>query len=310
LSAEKADDMHRQQRSAHAERARFAVITDSAADIDDADMERLDIHMVPLRVQFGDRGYMDKISISAEEFFKQLKDNPRHPSTSQPAPGDFRRQFQFLASHFPDVISINLTGSVSGTLQAARSAVERIKASGKVHVLNSLNASLGQGLITVFAAECAAAGLDIGKTLNAVESIIPETFSFGLVRDLRYAVRGGRVPGSRKVMADILRLTPVLRSESDGRITASGMLFGRRNPLPKFSRYIARRLAKDARWRIAIGHALCREEARKLEHLLRERVPGIVKSSFTELGSALGAHGGPGTIVVGVQRFRTPQEFS
>ncbi|MEX0708967.1 MAG: DegV family protein [Woeseia sp.] len=309
LGAEKADDMHQQLRSTHGPRPHFAVITDSAADIDDADLEELDIHMVPLRIQFGDRGYLDKVSISADEFFSELAGNPHHPTTSQPAPGDFRRQFQFLASHFPDVISINLTGSVSGTLQAARSAAERIRAKGQVHVLNSLNASLGQGLIAVFAAECAAAGLDAQSALRAIEAVIPETYSFGLVKDLRYAVRGGRVPGTRKIVADILRITPVLRSEADGRISAGGMLVGRRNLLPKFSRYIAGRLADNSEWRVAIGHAQCRDEAEQLGTLLKERIPGIVRYRVTELGSALGAHGGPGTIVVGVQRFRTPGEF-
>jgi len=310
LSAEKADDMHQQLRSTHGARPRFAVITDSAADIDDADLEDLDIHMVPLHIQFGDRGYLDKVSISADEFFSELSSNPHHPTTSQPAPGDFRRQFQFLASHFPDVISINLTGGVSGTLQAARSAAERIRAKGRVHVLNSLNASLGQGLIAVFAAECAAAGLDVQSALRAIEAVIPETYSFGLVKDLRYAVRGGRVPGTRKVVADILRITPVLRSETDGRISARGMLVGRRKLLPKFSRYIAGRLAGNGQWRVAIGHAQCRGEAEQLGVLLKDRIPGVVRCRVTELGSALGAHGGPGTIVVGVQRFRTPGEFT
>jgi len=310
LGAEKADDMHRQQKSAHGAQAQFAVITDSAADIDDSDLERLDIHMVPLRVQFGDRGYLDKVSISAEEFFEQLASNPRHPTTSQPSPGDFRRQYQFLASHYADVISVNLTGSVSGTLQAARAAAARTDASGTVHVVNSLNASLGQGLIAVFAAECAAAGMDARTALAAIESVIPETYSFGLVRDLRYAVRGGRVPGTRKLLADILRITPVLLSEADGRISARGVLLGRHRLLPKFSRYIAGRLDAAAKWRMAIGHAMCRDEAAELEQLLRDRIPGVVRSGITELGSALGAHGGPGTIVVGVQRYRSPQDFS
>ena len=100
LSAEKADDMHRQQHSMQAAARRFAVITDSAADIPDDAMERLDIHMVPCRIQFGNRGYLDKVSISSDEFYAELASNSEHPTTSQPAPGDFRRQFQFLASHF------------------------------------------------------------------------------------------------------------------------------------------------------------------------------------------------------------------
>jgi hypothetical protein len=133
LAGEKADDMLHQQQSTHDMRTRFAVITDSAADISDEDMERHDIHMVPVRIQFGDRGYLDKVSISSQEFFRELAENPVHPTSSQPSPGDFRRQYQFLASHFPDVISINLTPEVSGTLQAAQSAASRVNAAGTVH---------------------------------------------------------------------------------------------------------------------------------------------------------------------------------
>lgn len=310
LSGEKADDMHQQQRSSHEQAARFAVITDSAADIADEELERLDIHMVPLRVQFGDRGYLDKVSISAQEFFDELRNNPRHPTTSQPSPGDFRRQFQFLASHFDDVLSINLSGRVSGTLQAAESAASRTSARGEIHVVNSLNASLGQGLIAVFAAECAAAGLDIQTTLRAVDAIVRETYTFGLVKDLRYAVRGGRVPAARKLLADLLRLTPVLRTEPDGRVSAGGILLGRRKLLPKFARFVSGRIDAEAEWRLAVAHAMCPDEAAELEQLLTHRIPRIRGSSVTELGSALGTHAGPGALVVAVQRVRQPAEFA
>jgi DegV family protein with EDD domain len=306
----KADDMHRQQHSTHDGIARFAVITDSAADIPDEEMERLDIHMVPCRIQFGDRGYLDKVSISSTEFFDELASNPVAPTTSQPSPGDFRRHFQYLASHFPDVISINLTPRVSGTLQAARSAAARTNASGKVHVVNSQNASLGQGLLAVFAAECATAGLDIETAMAAIEKMIPVTTSFALIRDLRYAVRGGRIPASRKIIADWLRLTPVIRTEADGSVSASGILPGRKNLLPKFARYVARNCNPDTELHLAIGHAVCSDDACNLRELLHGRLPNIRKSSITGLGSALGAHGGPGSLVVGVQEYRDPETFS
>lgn len=310
VSGRKADDMQRQQHSTHNVRATFAVITDSAADIADTDMDALDIHMVPLRIQFGERGYLDKVSISTEEFFAELDRNPVHPTSSQPSPGDFRRQYQFLASHFPDVISVNLTAAVSGTLGAAQAAAERTNATGRIYVVDSLNASMGQGLIAVFAAECAQAGLDVQTTLAALHDVIPKTVSFALVRDMRYAVRGGRVPASRKLIADLLRVTPVLRTEPDGRISAGGILLGRRRMLPKFAGYVARRIEPDIPYRLAVGHALAGKRAMLLEKLLRERIPGIVRSSVTGLGSALGVHGGPGTLVVALQQHLDPQSLS
>ncbi|MEJ2275566.1 MAG: DegV family protein, partial [Woeseiaceae bacterium] len=227
LSAEKADDTHRQQAATHDDVRPFAVIVDSGADISDADMERLDIHMVPCRIQFGDHGYLDKVSITIDEFYEELASSPVHPTTSQPAPGDFRRQFQFLAGHFDDVVSINLTSVASGTYEAARLAASRTDAPGRIHVIDSRNASLGQGQLAVLAAECAAAGAGIQETLDVVRAQVPETRTFAIVRDLSYAVSGGRLPRWVRTVADLLRLIPIICTTRDGRISLSGFLAGR-----------------------------------------------------------------------------------
>ena len=306
ISAEKADDMRRQQTSSHDANRRFAVITDSAADIPDEDMERLDIHMVPCRIQFGDRGYLDKVSITADEFFEELRSNPNHPTTSQPAPGDFRRQYQFLASHFADVLSINLTGKASGTLEAAKSAAERVNAHGQVHVINSRNASLGQGLLVVAAAEYAKAGFGIQDAITAVERLIPETRTYGLLKDLRFAVRGGRVPRWVKTIADLLRATAIIRTVPDGRVASGTFLFGRRNRIQRFARYVARRTPAADALDVAIGHAVCPDDAVELERALRERFGNIHRTTITDIGAALGVHGGPGTLIVSTQPYARP----
>ena len=306
VSAEKADDMHRQQTSSHDAGRRFAVITDSAADIPDEDMERLDIHMVPCRIQFGDRGYLDKVSITAGEFFTELAASPDHPTTSQPAPGDFRRQYQFLASHFADVLSINLTGKVSGTLEAARSAAERVNAHGQIHVINSRNASLGQGLLVVAAAEYAKAGLNVEDAIAAVNRLIPDTRTYGLLKDLRFAVRGGRVPRWVKTIADLLRATAIIRTVPDGRVASGTFLFGRKNRVKRFARYVAKRTPAAASLDVAIGHAVCHEDAVELERELRGHFDNIHRTTITDIGAALGAHGGPGTLIVATQPYARP----
>ncbi len=304
LSAEKADDMHRQQASSHDDVRRFAVITDSAADISDDDMERLDIHMVPCRIQFGDRGYLDKVSISTAEFFEELETNPKHPTSSQPAPGDFRRQYQFLASHFADVVSISLTSRASGAFQAAESAAERVNARGRIRVLDSRNASVGQGLLAVYAAECSRAGLTADSAIDAVTSLIPVTLTFALVKDLRYAVRGGRIPAYIKTIADVLHLTPIIRTVPDGRVATAGFFLGRRNRLRKFAHYVAKKSTADGPLIVALGHAVCHEDAAELTRLLRMEIPHIERFITTDLGTALGVHGGPGTLLVATQPYR------
>lgn len=306
VSAEKVDDMHRQSHSSHDSASRFAVITDSAADIADEDLERLDIHMVPCRLQFGERGYLDKVSITSREFYEELRTNPVHPTTSQPAPGDLRRQFQFLATHFDDVLSITVTGAASGTYDAALAAAERVEAPGRIHVLNSRSASLGQGLLAVFAAECAHAGMSVEATIAAVNELIPKTRTFGVLRDMSYAVRGGRVPAWVRTIATLLHITPFIRATSDGRIAPSGFAFGRRNTTRKFARSLVRHARGLGPLTIAIGHANCPDDAAELERLLRRDLPQIRRLTMAELGSALGVHTGPGTLIAALQPLTLP----
>ena len=310
VSAEKADDMHRQTHASHDAAKRFAVITDSAADIAEEELERLDIHMVPCRVQFGDRGYLDKVSITSDEFFAELASNPQHPTTSQPSPGDFRRQFQFLASHFPDVISINLTGAASGTFQAAQSAAQRVDAHGKIHVINSLNASLGQGMLVTFAAECASAGVSAKRTIAAVNDLLSITETHGVLHDTKYAVRGGRLPAWVGTVARILNIMPIIRTTADGRIAAAGFAFGKSNKVRKFARHIVRRARPIGAVTIAIGHASCPDDAHELECLLRQELPQMKRLTSAELGAGLGVHAGPGALIAAIQPFTTAADIS
>jgi len=299
VSGEKADDMHRQQRAAHAKNRRVAIVTDSAADIPEDEMDRLDIHMVPARVHLGDRSYLDKVGITAEEFFDEIERGAHHPKTSQPPPGDFRRRFEFLASHYDSVLSINLSRRVSGTLAAAESAAGRTSTHGEVQVIDSLNASAGQGLVVLHVAELAETGAGLTEVAAAARNILHATYTFGLMGSLDYAVRGGRVPRWVKRVADALRLMPVLGNDAAGRIRPVGVLLGRRNLREKFARFVERRMSDDWSYRILIGHANREADG----HWLLERLRGdnVAWGRVVPLGSALGAHGGPGMLVVGLQ---------
>jgi hypothetical protein len=309
LRAEKADDMHRQQHATHEGRHRFAVIVDSAADISDADMERLDIHMVPCRIQFGNHGYLDKVSITIDEFYEELASNPSHPTTSQPAPGDFRRQFQFLASHFDDVISVNLTSALSGTCAAAQHAASRTRGHGRIHVIDTRNGSLGQGQLAVLAAECADLGLDVESTLAAVKEQVSETKTYGILDDMSYAVRGGRLPGWVRTLAEALRLTPIFRTKPDGRISLASGLIGRRRRIERFARFVAKRAPQGA-IEIGIAHALCENDALELERQLRHLLSDVSKLVVTGLGPGVGVHLGPGTLVVSMRPWVSAEDVA
>jgi len=311
ISAQKADDMRKQQGAAHHHTRRgVAVVVDSAADVPEEELERLEIHVIPMRVHFGERSYLDKISMTQEEFYRELASNPAHPKTSQPPPGDFRRMFEFLASHYDTVLSINITSRVSGTLAAAQAAAERVRAHGKVIVIDSLNASLGEGLVAMYAAECAQAGYSRDEVVAATRAVIPRTHTFGLLGRLDFAVRGGRVPKIIKTIADFLHLTPVLINQRKGKVGTGTVLFGRRDLRSRFARLVRRRMADDVGYRVAVGHANAEGEGHQLLEEICAGLDNVHSRYLTQLGTALGVHGGPGMLVAAIQEYEPPARRS
>jgi uncharacterized protein len=307
VTAQKADDMLRQTAAAHHARGRHvAVVTDSAADIPDDFFEKLELNLVPLRVHFGSRSFLDKVTLSQEEFYRELERSPEHPKTSQPPAGDFRRLYEFLISHYESVVSISLTAKVSGTFNVARGAAQRLP-EGRVIVVDSLNASLGQGLIAIYAAECAQAGYSGEEVARAAREAALRTFTFGLLGRLDFAVRGGRVPRIVQRLADLLHFVPILTNKPGGVIGAGSVIFGTRDLTMRFAALIRRRIRKDKRYRVAVGHANAEGEGRKLLDAIAAGLDNVESSYLTTLGTALGVHGGPGMLVVGLQEYQPPR---
>ena len=310
VSAQKADDMIAQTAAAHhARRQRVAVVTDSAADIPEDELARLQIHLVPLRVHFGAFSYLDKVSLSQEEFYRELERGTQHPKTSQPPPGDFRRIYEFLISHYESVVSISLTAKVSGTYNAARTAVQRVPP-GRVILVDSENASLGQGLIAMLAAECAQAGHSGEEVAAAARDAVHRTVTFGLLGRLDFAVRGGRVPVLVGKLASLLHVAPILMNHPGGRISAGGVLFGTKHLRKQFAAFVRRRIRSERRYRISVGHANAEAEGRRLLEEITAGLPNIESSYLTPLGTALGVHGGPGMLVVALQDYVPPRRVS
>lgn len=310
VSSQKADDMHQQQVAAHhSHRQQVVVMTDSGADIPESISERLGIHVVPVRVHFGNQSYLDKVGLTPNEFYQKILTDAEHPKTSQPPPGDFRRMFEFLSSHFPAVISINLTSVQSGTYNAALMAAQRISTTERpIAVIDSRSASIGQGLVVISAAEAAAAGESFEAVMTTAREAIKQTETFALIRDIRYAVRGGRVPASVGRLAKWLGLNVILRTSPSGRIAAGGGLFGDYALLARFVRFVRKRtlLRPDESLRILIAHASVPEQAQELQIRLQNSFAAnrIELCEITDVGSAIGVHGGPGTLIIAVQKVR------
>lgn len=300
VRGEKADDMWRQQQDVWQKGAQVAIVTDSSADIPESVIEALGIHVIPVHVHFGDRQYLDRIGLGPEQFYRELARNPHHPATSQPSPGEIRRVFQMLASHFETVIAIHVTAQGSGTWQAARSAAGRLP-DADIRVVDSRTVSTGLGLMVMEAAERARDGQGADEIMARLDAIRARTRVWGAVADMTFAVRGGRVLPWKKRVIDVLRVTPVLTARDGGRVDAGGLLWGKEDRGAVFARFVRRRMRKGRRYRLLLGHCNAPDTGERLLAAF-EDIPALVEPpGLVAVGPALGSHAGPGTLVAALQ---------
>jgi DegV family protein with EDD domain len=307
IRQQKADDMSRQHGLIN-QRGTIAVVTDSAADLPAAEIDRLGLHTVPLRLFFGDTEYLDKLSMQPGAFYDKIVESGVHPQTSQPPPRDFRRQFELLTSHGHEVVSIHISGQLSGTLQSAEQTARRMGDEVPVTVYDSLNAACGQALLTLWAAEAAALGWSRREIVSGLDELRPKTQTFALARDLTWGVRGGRVKPWMEWVARNLRLNPVLANTADGRLSARGVVAGRgEQAVRRFANFLTRRMQSGTVYRILISQANCKDDARLLRDLLLTAHPEVDACWIEEASPAVGVHAGPGCLIVGLQPWVAPE---
>ena len=300
VESTKADDMRAQARTA-AGAGGIVVVTDSSADLPEGIAEKLNIHVVPLRLNFGDSDYLDKISLSTTDFYAKLRTEVVLPRTSQPSPGDFRRQFEFLLSHHEALIYLGVARAVSGTIQSAETAASRGHPE-RTHVFDSANAAGGQALLTIAAAEAAQRGESVAAILARLQVLRGKTFTWAVTSDISHAVRGGRVPAWAKPVVQVLGLTPVAKVAPEGKLGIAGGLFGKKRVPERFAAYVAKRVDRTAQWRLIVGHCDDRDAGALLLAALTTRLH-CRDAWLVETGPAVGAHAGPGALVVSLQQI-------
>jgi DegV family protein with EDD domain len=299
LVQRKADDMRAQAR-ARVSPHPVAVVVDSAADLPEALAERLGIHRVPVRINFGGEEFLDGVTLSSEELFTRMQ-HGETPRTSQPPAGEFRRLYDQLASHHDAIVSVQLSSRLSGTWQAASSAA-RHGGDGKVQVLDTLNASAGQAWLAVLAAELAHGGADAASIAAAVAAARPRTHTYAVLPDLRYACAGGRLPPWTKWVADKLGLVIEIGNRTDGKIGPKGAFIGRSDWPERFAKRMGKRFAGHQA-RLILADCLNPEGADRVEAALRQGSIRITELHRVSAGTALGAHAGPGAVIVGLQEL-------
>lgn len=296
IRQQKADDMSRQH-GLLGQGGTVAVVTDSGADMPTGEVDRLGVHVVPVRLSFGEQEFLDGVSIDAQTFHRMLAEAEELPLTSQPPSQDFARQYALLTSHGYTVISVGLSQQLSGTTGAALKAASGFEP-GSVRVVDSLNATCGQGLLAMAAAEAAGRGYSAGEVEAMLAELIPQTRVFGIATDLSFAVRGGRVSRWVKRAADLLHVIPVLTATPQGKLAPGGVIWGTKTPAESLGRIAARKMEPDSMYRALVAHIGNPEGARALRRTLLSRHGRIHSCHVCDGGPALGVHLGPGGLIV------------
>lgn len=294
VSSEKADDMHVQFAVLNA--SSVPIGCDSGADIPPELMRDLRITTTPLRINVGEKGYLDGLGLPAEWLWKAMEEEGQRAQTATPPRGDMERAMTFLSGHFPESVWITLAGTVSGTADVAHSVAGEV-AGGTVHVVDSANVSIGHGLIIQHAAEWARQGASADQIIAGLEPVCAAALTFGVIEDLSHGVRGGRISPRIKQLTDILRVDALLGIGKTGLVKACGVQRRSGDRVARFARYVLRRFPKNQPLRIAVAHANRPESGQRLHDLLAAGLPNLESSYVTELGAVVSAHAGPGALL-------------
>ena len=297
IASMKADDMVMQQRSVESPH-RVAVVTDSASDLPQELADRYGIHVVSVRVSLDGREYLDRLGLGTAEFYRRMMTSRQLPLTSQAPSGDYRRIFEHVLGHQDSAVYVGLSRALSGSLQSAEAGARGL--AKPLLAFDSGHASTGQALLAWRAGEMAAAGADLATIEAELIRLRPLTKTVAVARDISHAVRGGRIPRWAGPAVRWSGLTPIAAVNEDGVLKVAGGLLARRNVPEAFARHLAKRVPKAVGWRLIVGHADALADGQRLVAALHERLP-IVAAHLVEVGPAIGAHTGPGTLMVGLQ---------
>jgi len=186
------------------------IITDSLSDITSDVAQGLGITVVPLTVSFGKESFLDRVTMTTDEFYYKLVNDVNWPKTTQPPPGDFINVYNKLAEETDEILVITLSSKLSGTYESALQAKGMVGEKCRIEVIDSLTVAMGLGLIVIAAAKAAQAGANLDKVTDLVRGAIPRSHLTAYFDTLKYLAKGGRIGKAQGLMGAMLSIKPIL----------------------------------------------------------------------------------------------------
>jgi DegV family protein with EDD domain len=285
--------------------SRIAVVTDSTSYLPPDLVERHGIHVVPLYVVFGGDRPVPEVEITDyPAFFEELRSGEKLPTTSQPSVGDFTAVFEPLLADGREVVSIHISGSLSGTPEAARQAKQALeregKGGGRIEVVDSATAAGGLGMVVLAAAKAASDGLGAKEVAARVAEARSELKMWFAIDTLEFLKRGGRIGAASAWIGSTLKVKPILTVEGEmtpvERVRTSARAFER---MVDYARQRHDSGADGWAAQHIAAPEMCARLVERCSHVF-----GSPPTLVSEIGPVLAAHTGPGLLGVGAMPVR------
>ncbi|MCL2084281.1 MAG: DegV family protein [Oscillospiraceae bacterium] len=291
----------------------FTVLVDSSCDMPEEFITGCGIQVLPMPFSLSGREYKSGYwqEISAKDFYNSLRKG-EVATTSQINPDAFIKVFTEYAEQGKELLTITLSSCLSGSYQSALSALKEVKETHpdcNIHLVDSMNATIGQGLIVMLAVKKGEEGMSAAQTAEWLEQKRHSVFALFTVDDLMYLHRGGRLSKMSAVAGSLLGFKPVLNVSPDGTLKLKDRVRGRKASLEMMLTQMKRSVNPETRFdTVTISHGDCADDAEQLAERVRQTFE-VGKVEVMMMGPVISAHVGPGVIAMFFEADMTRPEY-
>jgi len=275
------------------------IITDSANDLPEEILERMGIRFAPLAITFEEGTFLDGVDLSRGQFYEKLINARQIPRTSQPSPRAFYDLMEDALEKGLEAVVITLSSGLSGTYESALMAKAEFpgEEQEKIHIVDSLSASTGQGLLVYEAAKMAESGVSASEIAQTIEGLKRKLASVFTVDTFEYLLKGGRVTRIQAFIGTVLDIKPVLHLDPAGKIVPLEKVRGKRRAVARLLEIMAEQGRDLSRQTVGVVHAHVPEEAAALAEQIKAKF-NVKEAVIGELSASIGTHTGPGCLSV------------
>ncbi len=281
--------------------SKVAIVTDSTTYFPPEMLKGLPIYSLPLHVLWGENNYLDGIDITPKEFYERLQTTKVMPTTSQVTPGAFSKLYQQLLGEGYDILSVHISGKLSGTFDSATQAKQQLPGA-RIALFDSGTTSMAMGFIVLAAARAAVEGASLTECIKLVEQAKERTGVYFAVSTLEFLRRGGRIGGAAAFLGTAFDLKPIL-ALVDGQVEAIEKVRTMSKAIDRLTEIVEKRANGARPIRLAALHANAPKEAAQLLERISKNYNSteLADTLVTEISPVLGTHAGPGTVGIVIQ---------